>query len=428
MKKSVAFIYAAARVLFSAAVFYWFVIYMLIVAESESFSLSVAYPLAGYAAVYIAGQFAASKELAFWPYAAIAAAVTAAGLAATELGISVAPENVKLRVFIGFAYAVASGLIASAAVKEIKTERLTIRFDVSVVLCAAMLLTQRYLPRPETATSVALLVAAMAVIVVALTLMRSKDNASAAGLAGKAVPFVLIALSGLVTYVLYVLGSGGAKSIADAIVSGIKAVWGAITAALAFLWGLWTSFCSWIASLLPAGEAKPQPENTVRPDQQIPDVSEPSEFAVIIMYVMTALLIIAAVAGIYLALKNIRFRRKNISRRTNRTAVRTGGSGSLKEALSRLWARIVYKFTCIRYRNTAAGLLAWCESKAPKGQEKVQGESGAHFLRRLSVSLAAPDAEALDQLASVVEQSFYSKKAPAVGPELCKRVRSCFRN
>ena len=429
MKRSTHLVYAAARVLFSSAVFYWFVVYILIVAEAESFGLSALYPLAGFAAAYLAGLFAASKELSFWPAAAIAAAVTAAGLAAMELGMDVVPDSLRLRVFSGFVYAVASGLSARAALKDMSAEQLTLRFDISIVLCALLLFTRRYLPLHGSDRALWLIIAAMVVMVTALTLMRSGTDAVSASLAGRAVPFVLLVLAGFVTYILYILGSGGAKSLADLIVSAAKAVWGSVTGLFVFLWTQWTRFCTWLASLFPAGEAKPQPENTVRPDQQIPDVSEPSEFAVIVIYVMTALLIIAAVVGIYLALRNIRFRRKSISRRTNRRAVRSGSaSAGLKAALAKLKERLVYKLTCIRYRNTAAGLLAWCESKAPKGQEKLQGESGAHFLRRLSVSLAGPDAEALDQLASIVEQSFYSKKAPAVEPELCKRVKSCLRS
>ena len=427
MRRGTNLLYAASRILFSAAVVYWFMLFFVMITGPESCSLNVVYLLAGLAAVYTAGQIASAKGIAFWPYAALSAVLVAAGIAALNYGLHSEPDILRLRILTSFAYAVAGGLTAKAAASDPKAELLTIRFDVCVVLSVAMLLTQYNRGKSEATAGLALFLASMLAIVACLALMRSGDDASAQSGAGRVIPYVMIAVTAVLSFGLYKLGSGGAKSLAEGIIAGIKAAWHALGSALLFIWTMWTRFCAWLASFFPEQqETSPLPENITPVAPDIPDAAEPSKAAVIVLYIMTALVVLAALYAIYQMFRSIRLRRKGVLRRTNRKIVRKGGGlEGLRAAFAALAEKLRYKAACIRYRNTAAGLLSLCEARAPKAAALRKGESGQQFLRRIASALDGKEKEAVTELAELVEKDFYSGGKSVPSAELCKNIKRC---
>ena len=426
MKKSSLILYTAARICFASAVFYWFFLYMGIVSGAGSISLSPVCPLAGIAVVYIAGLIVTGKGIRFWPYVALQALITAAGTVWIVLSLSSDPKDATLAVFTAIAYVITAGISAKAAAGEISQQPLTIRFDISVILSALLLLTGHYKELPLLPGGMGLLLAAMLLIVIALTVMRSGEGAGLGSAAGRVLPFVLIVIIGLATAALYLFAAGGAGKLTEFIISAVKAVWGAFVAALAFIWAQWTRFCGWLSRLFKPGEYIPEPID-VQPDEvPVPDAAEPSAFAVAVLYIMTALMVIALLVAVYTMLRNIRLRRKGRKKLNNRRVVRKGSSmGGLKEALGRLAAKMRYRFACARYRNTPAGLLAWCERKASRKEKKQREESGMQFLRRLASSREGEEKEALTALADLVEKDFYSGTRSAAAAGLCSAVRRC---
>ena len=426
MRKGVVILYTAARVMFAAAVFYWFFLYMGIVSETQGIGLSPVCPLLGISAVYIAGFAASGRGVRFWPYAALQAVVSAAGAAWTVWSVRSDPRDIRLTVFCAIAYLITAGISARSSAVEIRQQSLTARFDVSVILCVLLLLTGHYTELALLPNAVGLFLAAMLLSVIALTVMRSGDGAASGSAAGRVLPFVLIVIIGLVSLVLYMFAAGGAGKLTGALLAAIKAVWHAAAAAIAFVWTQWTRFCGWLSRFFEPGEMIPVQPDTPPEDLLLPDYAEPSRAAVIVLYVMTALLVIALLAAVYYALRNIRLRRKDRGKLNNRKVRRKGSSlDGLKAAAGRFAEKLRYRLACARFRNTPAGLLAWCEKKVSKSEKIRTAESGPQFLLRLASSRGGADKEALTELAELVEKDFYSSGRSSVGADLCAAVRRC---
>ena len=94
-------------------------------------------------------------------------------------------------------------------------------------------------------------------------------------------------------------------------------------------------------------------------------------------------------------------------------------------ALSKLAVKLRYRVDCIRFRNTPAGLLAWCERHVPKAGRKLPSETGSQFLLRLAEGQDGVSSEALRTLAALLEKAFYSPSRAEADPALCSAVRKC---
>ena len=427
MRKSTVLLYDLARALYGAAVFYWFFMFLILIFELQGVKLSPAVPVLAMAAVYAAGFIATGRGIGFWQYAGLQAVVTAAGTVFLICCLGLGESDTRLKVFAAADLIIASIVAAIASSSEVKPGSLTIRFDCCVLMCTIILIAGHYTDMPLLPYCVALLLLAMAAIAVTLTVMRAEDHEGVQSAAGRVLPFVLLAIIGLFSMTAYLFAAGGAKKLTEAIAAAFKAAAHAIGAALAFIWTQWTRFCAWLATLFPDRDIVPDP---LTPEQQsmpdIPQPTEPSRFAVILVWVLTALVAVAFLVAVYFALRNIRLKRKGRLRFNNRKAVRRGGLlEGLKAAFSMLKEKLRYSFACIRYRNTPAGLLAWCESKVPRSDRCRKGESGPGFLLRIADGREEAEKTALTGLASLVERDFYSAEKTAVPPELKAAVKRC---
>ena len=426
MKKSTVLTYDLARALYAAATFYWFFMYMIIISELQGVTLSPAVPALGMAAIYAAGYIATGRGIAFWHYVLLQAAVSIAGAVVLFWCLGYGAADLKLKISAVVAYLIASIVSAIAASAEAKPGALTIRFDCCVVMCTILLITGHYTAVPLLPYCMALLIVAMAAIAVSLTLMRADDRGEAQSAAGRALPFVILIVIGLISGAAYIFAAGGAKRFTEALVAAVKAVAGAIGAAITFLWTQWTRFCGWLARLFPERDIIPEPVQQQTEQIDIPQTAEPSRFGIIVAWVMTSLLVFAALAAIFFALRSIRLKRKKRLKLDNRKAVRRGGlSEGLKAALRRLAEKLRYKAACIRYRNTPAGLLAWCEAKVPRTQRCRFGESGPRFLLRLAEGRPEEEKRALTHLAALVESDFYAKEKTQVPSDLRSSIKRC---
>ncbi|MBQ2310972.1 MAG: hypothetical protein II185_00275, partial [Firmicutes bacterium] len=208
--------------------------------------------------------------------------------------------------------------------------------------------------------------------------------------------------------------------------SVVRGFLGLIASAATFLWSKWEAFCGWLASLFEPGESVPinivVPEDT--PD--VPEISEPSHTSIIVLYVLTALLAAGIIAAFIYAIRKARLRRIRPGRLDNRLAVRQGGTAEgLRKYLSELAVKIRYRVDCIRFRNTPAGLLAWCERHVPRSGRKLPSESGPQFLKRLAESQDGGSSEALRTLSALLEKAFYSPGHAEADQALCSAVRKC---
>jgi len=295
-----------------------------------------------------------------------------------------------------------------------------------LVLCAVLLIADHYLKAPYGSTALTVLGASVLMLLLSLAMMRSEKDAAVGSAAGRALPVVLLILIALASGIFAVLGSGAAHSVSSALISVIRGALGMIASAAVFLWSKWEAFCGWLASLLEPSESVPL-NIAVRDDApDVPEIAEPSQTSIIVLYILTALLAVGIIAAFIYAVRKTRLRRIGPGRINNRLAVRQGGTAEgLRMALSKLAAKVRYRVDCIRFRNTPAGLLAWCERHVPRAGRKLPSETGPQFLRRLAEDQEGLSSDALKKLAAVLEKTFYSPVRAQADPALCSAVRKC---
>lgn len=426
MKRSTAAVCGFSRILFAAGVFCWFFYFLVIITEPGTVSLPAVFPVICFAVSYAAGLIASARGMKLLAYVGIQIVICAAGIAVMQMLLKTGQEAFNLRLTSSIALAAATVVCARAAASEIKPGEIAHRFDVGLVLCAVLILADHYLKGAYGKQALTVLGIAMFFLLLALTMIRTDKNASIGSTAGRAIPFVLLIVIALIAAVAAITASGAAGGAVGAVLSAIRWVWGLIAAAASFLWSGWVSLCNWLATLIKPGEDVPV--NIIVPDEKpdIPDAAEPSHVSAIVLYVLTALLAAAVVAAVIYAIRRTKLKKINIGRLNNRQTVRRGGLGEgFGKAFEAAAARIRYRVDCVRFRNTPAGLLAWCERHVPRADRKLPSESGPQFLERLSAGQDAAGAKALMTLSGLLEKTFYSRDTADADPALCAAVRKC---
>ena len=426
MKRTTAAVCGLSRILFAAGVFCWFFYFFVVITEPEKVALSAAVPAACLAVSYCAGLFASRRGMKLLYYILLQLLICAAGILVLQYALKAEPDVFNLRLTSSLALAVSTAVCAKAAASEIRAEEIAHRFDAGLILCAVLILADHYLKSAYGKTALTVLAAAMLLLLLSLTMIRTDKNAALGSAAGKAIPVILIIIIALIAGVFAALGTGAAQTAAGALVSVVRGFFDLIASGAVFLWSRWEAFCSWLASKFEPGEAIPI--NTVVPDDStdIPEPTEPSHTSVIVLYVLTALLAAAVIAAFIYAIRRSRLRRMKSARLNNRLAVRKGSaSEGLGKALSALAVKMKYRLDCMRFRNTPAGLLAWCEGRVPRADRKRPDETGPGFVLRLAEGQSGSAADALKRLAELLEKAFYSPASAEADPALCSAVRKC---
>ena len=426
MRRSTAAVCGLSRILFSTGAFFWFFYFLVVITEPGEAGLSVPVPLAGFAVTYCAGRCLSYRGVKLLNYILIQIVICAAGIAVMQYMLTAGPDTFNFRLMTSIAYASCAAVLANASASDIRAAELSRRFDAGLLLIVLLILSDHYLRGGHLRPALYLLGAALLMILLALTMIRTERNAAVGSSAGRFLPAVLLAIMALIAAAAAVFGSGGAGSAAGAVITVIRGFFRAIAAAASFLWSKWSAFCGWLATLISSEESVPV--NIDVPDQQElpPEMTEPSRTSIILLYVLTALLVVAVITAFVLMIRRIRLKRSRSVRLNNRQVIRSGGiSSGLKDALSALALRIRYRISCIRCRNTPAGLLDWCERHAPRSAGKKPSETGPQFVSRLAEGQEGPQSEALLTLAELLEKAFYSPETADADPSLCAAVRSC---
>ena len=426
MKRTTSAVCGLSRILFAAGVFCWFFYFLVIITEPGSVSLPAAFPVLCLAVSYIAGLIASQRGMKLLVYVGIQIVICAAGIAVMQLILRTGQEAFNLRFTSSIALAAATAVCAKAAASEIKPDEIAHRFDVGLIISAVLILANHYLKGGYGKQALTVLAIAMFFLLLSLTMIRTDKNAAIGSTAGRAIPFVLLIVIALIAAAAAITASGAAGGAAGAVLTAIRWIWGLIAAAASFLWSRWVALCNWLATLIKPGEDVPV--NIVVPDEQqdVPEPTEPSHVSVIVLYALTALLVAAVIAAVIYAIRRTKLKKISAGRLNNRLAVRQGGfSEGLRKAFEAAAARIRYRLDCVRFRNTPAGLLAWCERHVPRADRKLPSESGPQFLERLSEGQDAESSDALKTLSGLLEKAFYSRDNADADPALCAAVRKC---
>ena len=427
MRRLAVYISELALAVFLAAMWYASFCFCALIAQPSFVQLSPLIPVVLYIAVYTADRLILRKGPGMLFYVGAQIVLSAIGAGVLQLFMKVPEGSLGLRVYAGVFFAIFVAVCAATSASELGAGSLMHRFDICLIVLAVLVFMDQYADLMPAKAGFVLLLSEMVLLLLALTLIRSEKNAAIGSRSGKAIPFILLAVVVLLAVFVSTVLSGSAQSITGAVLSAIKWAAGAVGAGLSFLWTQWTRFCAWIATLFPEGEPRNiVPEEIPAERPELPPQAEPSQASIIVLYVLTGLLAAALLGALIYRLSKLKVRKRSRRIIADHGGVRSGGGfDEIKKLLADLAGNLSYRFTCIRLRNTPAGLLAWCEAKVPGSMKRARSESPVHFLERIAAGLEASQSEALKNLAVLVERSFYSREPQKADPALCRAVRSC---
>ena len=426
MKRSAYIVSETASALFLAAVWSWFFYFCVFIAMPGSAKLSWFWPVLLFAAVYAIDRFLSRRGIKVLLYIALQIVLAAAGAAVLELAVSLPEGSAGLRAYMAVFFTITVVICAKTCVNDPSQASLMHRFDIALILAAVMLLLDHFMPQSVMHSCLAVILISLFVTILALTAIRTEKNAAVGSGAGRVLPFILLAVIALVAAGVALFLSGGAGTITAAVIAAVSWFFGLIGKGLGFLWSQWVRFCAWLATLFPDREGGG--EIIIDPDKpiDIEPAGETTRASIIVLIVLTAMLVIGVIALIVWSLRNVRLKKRAARVFAEKDAVRAGGGlDALKAAAEKLLTKLRYRIDCLRYRNTPAGLLAWCERKAGRKDKRLCAESGSGFLLRLAEGRADEEKQALTTLAGLVERSFYSRSKASADAALCRAVRSC---
>ena len=435
MKRSTETLTAFGLMLTYFAFTVWLLSLAVVQNDYDAMSLSLAPPLFYLLAVWLFDRFLAGRGINLSIYALIQLALAVgAGLLFAKCTVFL-PARMGATVFHSIFYALGVVCAAFTAFEPVKPKTLSICFDVLIIMLGLDLLLGSYLDILITREVVAACLTALFVTLVALAAARLDSEGSLSSVSGDPAAGRLLIILGfaaiaVITALIAVFAFGGMQSFSDGLVGALKAGLAAVKAAFLWLWRQFDRFMQWLAELFPQDTAAAPGE--VPPAMGEMDIDTSMGDAVIPswMYIAAGGVGAAVLGWFIFAMRRLSLRSAAPARRTRARIKRESG---LSQALSRLLARLRdalrYRFCCLKYRHTAAGLLAYCERQATGDERRRPDESGEKYLLRLSALGYEPElSRALAELAGAVERAFYSPAPQPVPRELYSAIhRGRFR-
>ena len=433
MKKSTELITGGALMLTYAAFADWLFCLSVIQNHCTDMQLRPVLPALYLLAVYAVDCALSGRGVSLSLYVGLQFLFAGIGGALFQFSVALTPGGTGTRILIGIIYACGAFAAGFAAPERIRQQTLIFCFDVQVILSALLLLLAHFITLPALTPALGGCFAAMGAALAAMIVCRvGKDglpsaHRGSAG-AGRALLIALLALVGGISALLVALAAGGLEGLSAALVRfGGRAV-GEVKRAVLLVMGLVERVLLWLSRF--ADDAPVEAGTGIAVAVGEETTLEGISMDVPVWFYIAAGAAVAALLVLLLfRLRRERLTGKPRMHRRHYTAVQKREDGLL-QALRRLFAALAgklhYRIACVRYRRTAAGLLAWCERRAPRDKRRRRGESPGQFLTRLSGEVSgAESAGALTELAKLAEHAFYSPVPVPVPPGLYRAVRRC---
>lgn len=384
-------------------------------------------------AVYAADCALSGRGVSLSLYVGLQLIFAGIGGALFQFSVSLAPGGTGTRILIGIIYACGAFTAGFAAPERIRQQTLIFCFDVQVILSALLLLLAHFIMLPALSPALGGCIAAMGAALAAMIVRRvGKDGlpgtARGSAGAGRALLVVLLALVVGVSALLVALAAGALEGLSAALVRFGGRASEAVKRAVLLAMGLVERVLLWLSRFVDDApvEAGPGLAATAAEETTLEGIAVdiPAWF-----YAAAGAIIAALLVLLLFRLRRERLTGKPRMRRRHYAAVQKR-EDRLIQALRRLFAALAgklrYRAACVRYRRTVAGLLAWCERRAPRDKRRRRGESPGQFLTRVSGEVSgAESAGALTELAALAERAFYSHAPVPVSPGLYRAVRRC---
>ena len=432
MKKSTGLVTGGALMLTYAAFAGWMFCLSVIQNHCTEMHLYPVPPALYLLAVYAVDSALSGRGVSLSLYVGLQFLFAVAGGALFQFSVALAPGGTGTRVLVGAVYACGAFVAGFAAPERIRQQTLIFCFDTLVIMAAILLLLAHFIPLPALSPALGGCFAAIGAALAAMIICRvGKDGLPSAARgsagAGRALLVVLLALTGGASALLVALAAGALEGLSAALVRFGGWAAGMGKDAVLLVMGLVERALLWLSRF-----ADDAPVETV-PGLAAAAAEETTPEGISLdvpawLYAAAGIIIAALLVLLLFRLRRERLPGKKTLRR--RYAAVQKREDGLLQALRRLFAALAgklrYRLACVRYRRTAAGLLAWCERRAPRDKRRRRGESPGQFLTRLSVEVSgAESAGALTELAKLTERTFYSSTPPPVPPGLYRAVRRC---
>lgn len=431
MKRFTEILSGSAAMLFQVALAGWMFCLSEINLDFNVMSLNYLWLSTALLLAYFINRLLLRRGLPVPVFVALQIVFIAAGAVLFTKSIYIEPYYTRTLVFNCIFYCIGYIVAAFIAWSPTNETGLLLRFDGLAVMLIIVLVLDELLFMPAADGSALMCAVALAVTLLAAISMkagslRGRGSAvqgnPALGRIMMAVVFIVMALLAALV-VLY--ATSGMKSFTEFALEVINTCAEAVKAALLWIYRQIEGFMLWLSQFFDPGEMEAigaeQQGGLAPPDAAEEEVGPVPSW----LYYVLAGLGAALLGYIVFRLRHVRVGKLHIRRAVVLTELRR--ESGLKKALAELWAKLIsalrFKWNCLSRRRTAPGLLVWCERKVDASLRRKADESGESFLRRAGQSYGDELGKALDELALLVERSFYSPRPAAVPAELYKTIK-----
>jgi len=297
-------------------------------------------------------------------------------------------------------------------------------FDVSVIMILLLLALGRVRDIPGLNDAVVMCTVSMISSAASLISERngrigsSLENIKVGGFGAKALFAVIISVIGGLGFIFFYSLFNGVEKISEFFASIIVKIYDAAVFILKFAGNAILKFLIWLSRFI-------KPEDPLPPESPQESISVPvNEISEITkeLSIPTWTLVLAIIALLIFIASYIRrhaYRRRTVSVVHKASGVKRENNilSGIKRLLGSFTNRLQFLYNSIKYRNTPAGLLLYCERHCEKKNKRTACESGEAFLRRNSNS------KTIYELADLVEKDFYSGKKTTISKDKYKEYK-----
>ncbi len=355
--------------------------------------------------------------------------LVAAGVFAFVKSAVIEPYELRTLIINCIIYCLGFAVAAFLSWMPTNQSGILLRFDALAVMIIIMMALDHIIGMPGARGSIAMCGVCILLCLLSAVSIKSGALLGRGGAVegnpalGRIMLVVVAVLMGAMAILVVVFAAGEVKSISEFLLNIVTACVGAVKAALLWLYSLLERLVLWLTQFMKdtpmesvgmpaAGGAAPELMEEV-------DVSLPRW-----LWAVPVAIAVAALAFFVFRLRKYKAVKLTVRSHVVTKVHRESG---LMEALRELWKKLktelAFRFNCVRYRRSSAGLLVWCEKKCPRELSRRSGESGESFLLRLGEGLGGEEERSLAALALLVQRSFYSPKPQTVPKELYKSIK-----
>ncbi len=429
MKRFTEYLSGSAAVLFQVALTGWMFALSEINFDFVSMELNYLLLSAVMLGAYYLNSIVMRRGLSVPLFALLQVFILAAAVFAFVKSARTEPYELRTIIINCIVYCLGFAVVVFLSWNPTNQNGILLRFDALAMMIVIMLVLDHVLYMPGARQCLNMCFISLIITILSAVSLRSgallgRGSAVEGNPAlGRIMLIVVAAAMGVLALLVIIFAAGEVKSFSEFLLKIINICISAVKTVLLWIYSLLERFLLWLSQFM-----KDTPMESIGAETVggMPDAPmEETELSLPRwLYAIPAAIVLAVFAYIVFRLRKM----KAVTLRTRSHVItKVRRESGLMEALRALWARMkgemLFRFNCLRYRRSSAGLLVWCQKKCPKELSRRTGESGESFLLRIGKSLGEEGESHLASLAELVQRSFYSPKPEKVPKELYKAIK-----